>query len=90
MFQWILDSFFAWFYLVFITASLAAVLGALQFKRLGNKSWHLLIILSLIISALGTWLCLQSALYKAFGLAFIPLIGFAVSSYRKKIMIKKL
>ena len=88
MFQWILDSFFAWFYLVFITASLAAILGALQFKRLGNKSWYLLIFLSLIISGLGTWLCLQSALYKAFGLVFIPIIGLAVYSYRKKIMIK--
>ena len=75
MFQWILDSFFAWFYLVFITASIGAILGALQFKRIGNKSWYLLLVLSLLLSFIGGYLCLQSALYKPFGLIFIPLIG---------------
>lgn len=88
MFQWILDSFFAWFYLVFITASIGAILGAVQFKRIGNKSWYILLLLSLLLSVLGGYLCLQSALYKSFGLIFIPLIGFAVYSYKSKRVIK--
>jgi len=84
MFQWLLDSFFGWFYVLFWLISTTLILGSFQLKKWNYSWWQMALFFGVTLSGYLAYLCFTSAHYQWFGIGFFPIPLLGIWLYNKQ------